>query len=165
MLGFYGINWWLCYVGTLTPVFLSQSISWRGIHCKERRTTMTFYCLLCGSCFPLDSCIGITLGLVPLPLSRPPGNAGELTVFFLQETCYDWWSREGSNLYRTCWPPGYSRVPFLSGVYSINLVASRRIELLSIGYQPIALPLSYEAIKTWRCVGESNSRLRIDNPR
>ena len=30
---------------------------------------------------------GITLGLVPLPLSKPPGNAGELTVFFLQETC------------------------------------------------------------------------------
>ena len=41
----------------------------------------------------------ITLGLVPLPLSRPPGNAGELTVFFLQETCLfggDDWSRTSS---------------------------------------------------------------------
>lgn len=28
----------------------------------------------------------------------------------------------------------------------IHLVLSRRIELLSIGYQPIALPLSYESI-------------------
>jgi hypothetical protein len=29
-----------------------------------------------------------------------------------------------------------------------NLVLTRRIELLSIGYQPIALPLSYMRIKT-----------------
>ena len=26
-------------------------------------------------------------------------------------------------------------------------------------------PLHYTPTKTWRCVGESNSRLRIDNPR
>lgn len=157
MLEFYGINFWH-KLGTLTPVFLKLPFRapWRSIHCKDDGGANIVYCLLCGSCFPLDSCIRITSGLVPLPLPRPPGDAGELTVFFLQESCYDWWSREGSNLYRTCWPPGYSRVPFLSGVYSIKLIWSPAWHC-SAG--------NCVVFKTWRCVGESNSHLRIDNPR
>ena len=54
------------------------------------------------------------------------------------------------------WPPGYSRVPFLSGVYSIKLIWSPAWHC-SAG--------NCVVFKTWRCVGESNSHLRIDNPR
>ena len=44
----------------------------------------------------------------------------------------------------------------------IEMVAVTRIELVSIGYQPIVLPLNYTAI--WKKVGELNPKQRFCRP-
>ena len=43
------------HFGTLTPVFLNLFGADAVDHCKDDRDTQVAYCLLCGSCFPLDS--------------------------------------------------------------------------------------------------------------
>ncbi len=48
---------------------------------------------------------------------------------------------------------------------SINLVPQEGIEPPHPAYKTGPLPLRIQGQKNWRLVGESNSHLRIDNPR